>query len=1045
MIIWLPFARIPAVLYRFGTFEVDDERFELRREGHSLAVQRRVLDAIVFLIARRDRLVTKADFMAGPWSGSSVTDSALHRVMMVARKTLAGGQDEASPIQTVRGKGYRFVAEVETTGSPPSPNLTPVPSATDTPVERLFVGRRGELTRLIHAFELACAKQGGLVLLSGEPGMGKTCLAEQFATAVRLRGGEVWTGRAWDSGGAPALWPWLEAIRCGLELRDSQGIRELLSYGGAGLVRLCPDFAQYPTGDTDTASGFGGVQDTPQSRFRAFDAVSRLVRRAAELRPIVLLFDDLHAADDASVLLLDFLGGSLADSRILVLGTYRPLQAQESPAVASFIAGPHPHVDEIALAGLSVDEVATFLRGRFGWEVSEHRAKLVHRATGGNPFLIQELARTTPAGGDASLELASTMPLPDRAARTIREHLHRLSPGARALLEVASVFGREFSLVPLCEVGGLTESGAMAWLDRASSESLAEPCPRQTGVWQFAHQLIRETLYRDLPGVRRSELHFLVATCLARRPALDDEAVFQIAHHYFLSAPYQGVDDALHYTLEAGLRARRAVAYELAAEHYERAVQLLELAARDPPRLCDTLLLYAEARALAGELSSAITAFQRVVVLARASGLDVYLARAALGWFRALQTGSLREPELQSYFEEVIDAVHEQPLLRVQVLVALACQSYFTKPMGERQHLIQEALEIVRAARDPIMWAAAFSSIEVLEFFATAPETGLALASEMLTAAAESGEETGLLHARVWRALHLLQLGRVELFRMEAAEHARLAKRIRHPAHLYYAELGLGCTALISGELDRAERRARRAAELGESAVGLVACCFLTLQLMTLGIERGWPSGQRELLEAESRAKWILDQVPLYVVWRVGLARMALERGDRNAARRQAAIFYEDPSNEWAQDGNYLPMLAHLAVIAAATEDRSNARALYARLLPHSGQHVVVGFIANYWGPVSYYLGILARAFGEAGDAKKHLEQARTEAADVGAICYAAWADYALARVLAEATSKGACNRCAELLGTAQRVSTKLGMSKLADKSGALAARLGLG
>jgi DNA-binding winged helix-turn-helix (wHTH) protein len=189
------------LLYRFGAFELDEERFELRRKGRPLAVQRRVLEAMVLLINRRDRLVTKADLTAGPWSGSIVTDSALHRVIMVARKTLAEGRGRASPIQTVRGKGYRFMAEVEVFESPAaSPTSQPPPepgTANERGRERSFIGRQREIARLEHAFELAHSNQGSLVLVSGEPGIGKTRLVETFAAAVRLQGGEVWIGRGW--------------------------------------------------------------------------------------------------------------------------------------------------------------------------------------------------------------------------------------------------------------------------------------------------------------------------------------------------------------------------------------------------------------------------------------------------------------------------------------------------------------------------------------------------------------------------------------------------------------------------------------------------------------------------------------------------------------------------------------------------------------------------------------------------------------------------------------------------------------------------------
>lgn len=1005
-------------------------------------MQRRVLDAIIFLIGRRDRLVTKADLIAGPWNGSAVSVCALQRVIMVARKTLAEGRRGASPIQTVRGKGYRFVGEVETVESPQPPCPEALPSGSNLGVTQPFIGRQRELARLMDAFELARNRQGGLVLVSGEPGIGKTRLLEHFSEAVRAQGGEVWTGRGWDSGGAPALWPWLQAIRCGLELRDGPGIRELLGNGASELLRLLPELSHHFRGRR--ASAVPGTQDNPQARFRVFDLVSQLVRRAAERRPVVLVFDDLHAVDEASVLLLDFLGRNLGGSRILVLATYRPLEARETPAVASFIAGPHRQVEEVALGGLAMGEVVELLQARFGWEVTEHRAQQVHRATGGNPFLVEELGRTTTPGRDsARFEPARGMRLSDRAARTVRERLGRLPSDTRKMLEAASVFGREFALAPLCDVEGLTEREGVARLDLALSESILEPCRSWAGSYRFTHQLVRETLYRDLSEARCLDLHFRAASSLARRSRLEDETVFQIAHHYFLSAPCQGADEALHFALEAGRRARRVFAYELAVEHYQRALQLLELAAGEAAQIGETMLLLGEAQALAGKSIPAIATFQRVIELSRAAGLHACFAQAALAWFHVAESESAADPEIGRCLQEALDRVQEQPLLKVRILVALACDSYLTKPMRERQDLVREALRLVRESGDPATWAEAFGALEITQFFWSDPEAGLAVASEMLAAASESRVEAGLLSARLWRAYHLLQLGRLELFQVETAEHARLAQKTRHPLHLFYTELVLACKNTMSGQFDRAETHARRAHDLGETVMGLAARSYLAVQLMTLGLARGWPDGQRVLLEAESLGKHVLDQVPYYVVWRVGVARLVLERGDEKTARRWFANAPEKLISVWPRDANFVPMAAHLAEVATALDDRHNARLLYDCLLPYSGTHVTAGVLA-YWGPVSYYLGILAMTLGDAHRAEAHLEQARAEATAAGDVCSAAKIEYVLARLLADTAGQDVRERCAELLAGAQRASDTLGLSKLAEKSGALARRLGL-
>lgn len=1034
-------ARVTTVLYRFGRFELDDQRYELRRGGRSLSVQRRVLDAMILLVSRHDRLVTKADLIAGPWGGAAVSESALQRAIMVARKTLAESHG-TTPIQTVRGKGYRFVGKVETVDRPSRASSMRLHTGPAPRFERPFIGRQREIARLAEAFELAQSRQGGLFLVSGEPGIGKTRLLEHFAEMARAQGGEVWAGRGWDSGGAPALWPWLQAIRCGLEVRGVQGLRTLLGSDASELLRLIPELSHHF--GTATSPVPSGAQDSPQARFRLFDLVGRLLMRAADLRPLVLLLDDLHAVDEASLLLLDFLAKNLGGSRVLLLASYRILEAEERATVAAFIAGPHRQVEKVALGGLERHEVAALLRARFGWELSEGRAELAHRATGGNPFLIEELGRTAACDGDrVALEMAASVPLSNRAAQTIRQRLGRIPSRTRDLLDAASIFGREFALTPLCDVLGLPPRECVASLQPALSESLVEACSSRTGAYRFGHQLIRETIYRDLGSTRRSDLHFLAANSLVRSPVLEDETVFQIAHHYSMAAPYQGTGEALRFALDAGSRARRAFAYELAVEHYQRALQLLELMAGEPARMCGTMLQLGEAQALTGRSSMAVAIFRRVMEVARSEGLHAPFAQAALACYQALHTGAGADPEFEQRLEEALPLVHEQPLLKARILVSLACNSYLTKPMRERQALVREALSLARNSRDPAVWAEAFGSVEVAQFFWTEPEAGLAAASEMAASARESGMETGLLHAPLWRAYHLLQLGRVEQFQAETAEHARLARKTRNPLHLFYAELVLGCKNTMSGQFDRAETHARCALEIGEKVMGLAARSYLAVQLMTLGLAKGWPGGQRELLEAESLAQQVLEQVPRFLVWRVGLARMAIERGDEEAARRRFASLPESLVNDWPQDMNFVPMAMHLAEIAAALDDRGKARLLYGCLLPYSGTHVVP-MLSAYWGPVSYYLGILAMAMGDALKAEEHLQQARAEALAVGDVCHSAKADYMLARLLADAAGTGFRERCVLLLADAQRASHTLGLGKLAEKSNALACRLGL-
>src|SRR5713101_1101292 len=223
------------MLHRFGPFELDERRFELRRHGKPVAIQRKVLETIAFLVKNPDRLISKDELIEGPWKGTTVSDASLARVIMMARKTLTDRGRLGHLIQTVRGKGYRFLAEVtssSTAGSSTtrtdSSSSTTSRSAADPIGNPTFLGRKQELEIMLAAAERAAGGHGNLLLVGGEPGIGKTSLLERFGRTVL--GMEILWGRCWEGGGAPAFWPWLEIVR---QYVDRHGDELILSMGSA--------------------------------------------------------------------------------------------------------------------------------------------------------------------------------------------------------------------------------------------------------------------------------------------------------------------------------------------------------------------------------------------------------------------------------------------------------------------------------------------------------------------------------------------------------------------------------------------------------------------------------------------------------------------------------------------------------------------------------------------------------------------------------------------------------------------------------------------
>ncbi len=198
------------MLHRFGPFELDERRFELRRRGKPVAVQRQVLETIAYLVKNPDRLISKDELIKGPWKGTAVSDAALAHVIMVARRALTDRNKGKPIIETVRGKGYRFVAEVTTSTTPASARDSRLemqlpassnPSKSGSTSDRPFLGREKELKTLATAAAKATAGHGSLVLIGGEPGIGKTSLLERFGKAAHEM--DVLWGRCWEARGPP--------------------------------------------------------------------------------------------------------------------------------------------------------------------------------------------------------------------------------------------------------------------------------------------------------------------------------------------------------------------------------------------------------------------------------------------------------------------------------------------------------------------------------------------------------------------------------------------------------------------------------------------------------------------------------------------------------------------------------------------------------------------------------------------------------------------------------------------------------------------------
>ena len=573
-----------------------------------------------------------------------------------------------------------------------------------------LVGRDRELAELRQGLEGALAGRGRLFMVAGDPGVGKTALADAIGAEAVAAGATVLWGRAWGGGGAPVvLAVAADPAPAGVRARHRRGARRARPRGDRP-----PDAAGPGPRPRARAPRAGGrrrrAADDPgesdAARFQLFDAITSLLRAAAAQGPIVLILDDLHGADHPSLLLLGFLAVHVRDSPILVIGTYREAEARLDPQLAATLGDIIRHGQRLPLRGLRERDVAEVVERVAGRRPPDRVVRAIHQATEGNPFFVDEVVRLLSAEGrlDDAAQVAGVR-IPDGVRETIRHRLEPLPDRTRELLCTAAVIGREFRIDTLQRVSGADPAELDAALGAAVDSGVLVERPSALGAYSFSHGLIRETLYDDLGPQRRGLLHREVGLALEELYAADPEPhIAELAHHFFVAATAGELDKAIDYSVRAGERALELVAYEEAAEHFERALQAYALQERaDVPRRCELLLVLGTAQSRAGESRAARETFLRAAGLARRLGSPERLARAALGYGAGMggfEFGRVDEG-LVALLGEAREALGEEDgPLHARVLGRLATELYFSDRLEERVALGEQAVAMARRIGD---------------------------------------------------------------------------------------------------------------------------------------------------------------------------------------------------------------------------------------------------------------------------------------------------------------------------------------------------------
>jgi len=475
-----------------------------------------------------------------------------------------------------------LLAALDALTSAPPPVAAPSPA---NPLDRLaagvFVGREREAEELRRGLDDALSGRGQLLLLVGEPGIGKTRTASELCTYARLRGAQVLIGRCYEGEGAPAYWPWVQAIRSYVEACDGAELQSEMGPGAADIAQIVSEVhAKLPGLPAPPAI------EPDQARFRLFDSITTFLKNASRRQPLVLLLDDLHWADKASLLMLQFLARDLAGARLLVLGTYRDVElGRQHPLAQTLGELAREQVGtRVLLRGLGEPEVKRYIEMTAGVAPSATLVAAVFRETEGNPFFLSEVVRLIVADGrlqDSGDTSSWTVAIPQSVREVVGRRLDHLGEACNGVLTTAAVIGREFGLDALERVTQIEGDRLLELIEEAEAARVIEEVrgERNTiGRYSFSHALIRETLYGELSTTRRVRLHKQIGETLESLYAADIDAhLSELAYHFGEAAAAGEAEKAIDYAHRAGDRAVSLVAWEEAAGQYERALQALEL------------------------------------------------------------------------------------------------------------------------------------------------------------------------------------------------------------------------------------------------------------------------------------------------------------------------------------------------------------------------------------------------------------------------------------------------------------------------------------
>jgi class 3 adenylate cyclase len=861
--------------------------------------------------------------------------------------------------------------------------------------EGFLVGRESELRELRAAVDSAFAGRGRIILITGEAGVGKSRLAAEAETYSNLRGAQVLVGRALEDEGAPSYWPWIQLIRNYVRSRDAETVAAAMGVGAVHIAQVVPEVRALLPNLPDAP-----VLEPDQARFRFFDAITSFVVEASRNKPMMVLLEDLHAADRQSLMLLQFVARAVVDARVLLVLTLRDGDDGLAGAVAEVVAelSRARGALRLRLAPLSYDEVREMLEAIAGQKLDsrDERALVaaIHEESGGSPYFVEEIVRHLVESGRlyrqggkwvSAATRIEDLGIPAGIREVITHRLARLSDGCRHVLSIAAVFGREFRREILERiVDDDLQSGLAAHLSEALRGGIVRVDRDDPGRLIFDHAVMREILYEDLGAGERVGLHDRIGLALEEFYEDDIEShLAEVAHHLVAGAEVGDAGKAMDYSWWAGERATSLYAYDEAAKHYEQALDLLERAGDDEPqRRCELLIALGEARWRAGETAAAKKTYRRAADLARKLELANAYARAALGYGGGAGGFGVTGRSDQALIGLLRTALALLPerdsVLRARLLCRLAVELYFTDEAAEREALAEEAVAMAERLGDPRITILALYSRLWSQLGPDNLEAQLQMGEEIVRRARATEEREMEFRGRHFRLNALLQLGDIDGVEAEIVACRYIADQLRQPYYSWQATVFQTMQALLQGNYAEAEEFAQQAFTIGQRGHDEMAMVAFAIHSFFMS----WRAGTiGELGESGER---LSEQYP-DSAWPAALGLVYSEADDRDRAARQFRRLSRDGFASIRRDTNWLTAMACLSLTCRYLANKDSASLLYELLLPYADRCISISNGAACLGSTHTFLGFLCSTLERWDDAIEHFEAAFDAIGKIGA------------------------------------------------------------